>query len=95
MAKFMVRAVHLEGGERLEHITDLRVESRKDGTRRDVPKAKVISDIRADRNKYDTKVDGAKADVEVVECPDCTFGDYLRSHPDGSKKDNLLSLPTF
>ena len=78
MAKFRVRALRLAGGEGLEHITDLCVEARKDRKLKVRTKARVIKDIRAGRNKYDTKVDGAKADVKVVDCPGCASGDYLR-----------------
>jgi hypothetical protein len=95
MAKFRVRKVRLSGGEGLEHITHLRVESRKTGKRKTRTKGEVIEDIRRDGDEYDTNVDGAKAEVEVVRCPTCASGDYLRSQPDKSKGDNLLSLPRF
>jgi hypothetical protein len=55
----------------------------------------VIKDINAGTYSYYTEVDGSKAEVIVVECPNCTFDDYIKPTADSTTADNLLSLPTF
>lgn len=50
----------------------------------------VIASIRAGTNTFYTLVDGARADVGIVEGSN---GPYLRTHADGRWNDNLLALP--
>ncbi len=49
----------------------------------------VIDSIKAKTNTFYTNVDGVRADVAVVNVPNC---DYVRTHADGKWNDNLLAL---
>ena len=94
MSKHRITAVHMaesvDGTH--EHIASVKVG--KDGKQLSVEI--VAADIRAKGgDSYFTKVDGVKAKVDAVQCPRCNSRDYLRTDPDKSKKDNLLSLPRF
>jgi Protein of unknown function (DUF3892) len=56
----------------------------------------VVNDIRdPNGDRYYTYGGGERANVYVRTCPDCTFRDYITTTPDGTKKNNLLSLPRF
>ena len=87
-------------------IVAVRTESSADGSHQHISEVKtsggnewsrdsVVKDIRNGSYSYYTEVDGSKAEVIVVECPNCTFGDYLKTTADGTTADNLLSLPKF
>ena len=93
MSKHRITEAHLEpSADRThEHIESVRIG--KDGETLSVET--VAEELRTKGgDQYLTKVDGVKAKVEVVECPQCALGEYLRTDPDASRK-NLLSLPTF
>ena len=49
-----------------------------------------IASILAGTNTFYTLVNGARAEVHVVDGP---CGRYLRTHADGRWSDNLLALP--
>jgi Protein of unknown function (DUF3892) len=46
-------------------------------------------------DRYYTYAGGERADVILVECPTCTFGDYITTAPDTTTANNLLKLPRF
>lgn len=58
-------------------------------------RATVVNDIRFGTDTWYTEVNGSRADVIVVECPYCTFSDYIKTTADYTTADNLLSLPRF
>ncbi|MBF6606084.1 MAG: DUF3892 domain-containing protein [Chloroflexi bacterium] len=54
----------------------------------------VVSDLhQPGGDRYYTDAGGTRANVVVVTCPSCTFNDYLRTDPDRTTSNNLLSLP--
>ncbi len=56
----------------------------------------VVNDLRdPNGDRYYTYGGGERASVYVRQCPHCTFRDYITTTPDGTKKNNLLSLPRF
>lgn len=53
-------------------------------------RATVVGDIRTSGDDYYTLAGGSRAAVKVVQCPNCTFSDYLRSERDKTTADNLM-----
>jgi hypothetical protein len=77
-----------------EHISEVHVSN--SGSATDgiwLSRGIVVADIRNSGDDYYTLVDENRAAVKVVECPGCTFKDYLRSEKDKTTADNLLALP--
>jgi hypothetical protein len=72
-----------------KHISHVRIGTGDNILRRET----VVEDIRSGGDSYFTEAAGVRADVVVVRCSDCTFNDYLRTDPDATSKNNLLSLP--
>lgn len=81
-------AVHMEGGERHEHIAEVKwVEATKEGQS---TRAKMVEFIEGGGKAYVT--DGANTvDVGVVNATP----KYIRTYADGKWTDNLLALPRF
>lgn len=92
MASFQIVAVRTDLSESglHEHISEVKTSGGGEWSR-----ATVVKDIREGTDSYYTEVDGSKADVIVVECPRCDFGDYIKTTADSTTADNLLSLPRF
>lgn len=92
MASFQIVAVRTDWStdSSHEHISEVKTSGGSIWSR-----ATVVKDIREGGDSYYTEVDGSKADVIVVECPNCTFDDYIRTTADSTTADNLLSLPRF
>jgi hypothetical protein len=92
MAAFQIIAVRTDSSAdgSHEHISEVKTSGGGEWSR-----ATVVKDIREGTDTYYTEVDGSKADVIVVECANCDFGDYIKTTADGTTADNLLSLPTF
>ena len=56
----------------------------------------VVSDILSVwGNRYFTYASGARADVIVRRCSECSMPDYLTTAPDWTPANNLLMLPRF
>jgi hypothetical protein len=92
MASFQIVAVRTESSSSgsHEHISKVKTSGGSEWSR-----ATVVKDIREGGDSYYTEVNGSKADVIVVECPNCTFSDYIKTTADSTTADNLLSLPKF
>lgn len=94
MATFEITGVRLEAsseGPRHEHISKVRI-GRDPGFVLD--RSTVVADLRkVGGDRYFTRSGNSTAEVEVVNCPSCSFGDYIRSKADATTADNLLSLP--
>jgi Protein of unknown function (DUF3892) len=92
VASFQIVAVRTEDSEsgQHEHISMVKTSGGGEWTRETV-----IYDIRHGSDSYYTEVDGTRAEVIVVECPRCTFSDYIKTTADDTTADNLLSLPRF
>jgi hypothetical protein len=75
-----------------EHITAVKIGD--SNTRLSL--STVVNDIRdPNGDRYITYGGGERANVYVRSCPRCTFRDYITTTPDGTTKNNLLSLPRF
>ena len=60
----------------------------------DLSRQTVVNDIRNPTgDRYYTEAGGTRVSVVAVACPSCTFQDYLRTDPDKTTSNNLLSLP--
>lgn len=92
MASFQIVAVHTEDSDSGTHEHISKVKLRYGA---ELARSTVVNDIRYGNDSYYTEVDGDEADVIVVECPTCTFGDYITTAPDSTTTNNLLSLPRF
>jgi hypothetical protein len=90
MASYQVTGVRTEKSADGYHDHISAVQINRDGI---LPRQTVVNDIRSGGDSYYTLGGGQKADVEVVRCPKCTFRDYLKTKPDRTTADNLLSLP--
>jgi hypothetical protein len=84
MADIQVRCV-TRTAHACEHITHLGNGSRKWTV------DEAVKSIDDRTNTFHTLVNGVRAEVEVVHA---TPKNYVRTHKDGTVKDNLLSLPT-
>jgi hypothetical protein len=83
-----ITQVHLEGGSRHEHITDLRWKAEVGtGT---LTRGEMVQWV---RNGGDARVEARPADVRVVVVE--ATPPYLRTVANGVYTDNLLSLPRF
>lgn len=92
MATFRINGVRTERapGATHEHITHVRLAASGAIIRRET----VIADLRDPYgDRYYTQSGQFRADVIVVECPYCTFSDYIKTEADATEADNLLSLP--
>jgi hypothetical protein len=89
---FEITAVGTEpaGNALHDHITDVQV-----GDSITLSYATVVADLRsADGDRYYTYRGGLYADVVVVSCPHCQFGDYLATASrDAATTNSLLDLP--
>jgi hypothetical protein len=77
-----------------EHISEVHVSnsgSASEGIW--LSRATVVQDIRSEGDDYYTLAGASRAVVKVVDCPLCSFKDYLRSERDATTADNLLALP--
>jgi Protein of unknown function (DUF3892) len=92
MASFQIVEVHTElsSSGLHEHIAAVKTTGGYEWSR-----DTVVKDIRYGTDSYYTEVNGARANVIVVECPYCTFSDYIKTTADYTTADNLLSLPRF
>ena len=73
------------------HISKVRAEFR--GAPLILSRWVVVNDIRSGLDSYYTDVNGSEAELVVMKCPSCEFGDYLRTVADTTTADNRLSLP--
>ena len=92
MATYRITGVRVQttSSDPHEHITTVRI---GDGSAT-LTLATVVSDLRDPvGDRYITYGGGERANVYVRTCPRCTFRDYITTTPDGTKKNNLLSLP--
>ena len=89
MARYQVTAIRMSGGIDLHHVTDYFWSENNQEIGH--PKAGAVLGLKSGLYSLFTKAGGSEAEVTVV--PDSKHGDYLRSSPDNSKSDNLLSLP--
>lgn len=91
MSTFQVTGVRTERSPTgyHDHISHVRI-----GAATILTRGTVVNDLRIPGgDRYYTEVNGRKANVEVVHCPNCTFADYIRTDADASTANNLLSLP--
>ncbi|MFP2961017.1 DUF3892 domain-containing protein [Myxococcus sp. 1LA] len=85
-----ITAVRLSGGERLEHITHLKWVNRATGGSESSTRATIVAwidqgiDVRVQVGRSESKVEVVRANPP-----------YLRSSPNNTTADNLLSLPRF
>ncbi|CAM4290242.1 MULTISPECIES: DUF3892 domain-containing protein [Myxococcus] len=85
-----ITAVRLSGGNRLEHITDLKWENRATSESGSSTRAQIVAWI-DQGNEARVQVGYSESKVEVVRADP----PYLRSSPNNTTVDNLLSLPRF
>lgn len=92
MASLQIVAVRTEKADpdRHAHITEVKTSDGREWTR-----DAVLEDIRSGDDSFYTELDGRRVSVIDVECPKCSFGDYIRTKADKTTADNLLSLPSF
>ncbi|TAM78568.1 MAG: DUF3892 domain-containing protein [Chloroflexota bacterium] len=91
MSRFQVTGVRMENAGPIhhEHISDVQIEGTAILSRQ-----MVVNDIRnPGGDDYYTQAGGVQVEVVVVRCPNCIFNDYLRTDPDRTTNNNLLSLP--
>jgi hypothetical protein len=84
VASFQITAVRTESSASglHEHISAVQI-----GCTSELSRSTVVNDIRYGSDSYYTEVGGAKADVIVVECPYCTFSDYIKTTADYTTAD--------
>ncbi|HEY8501364.1 MAG TPA: DUF3892 domain-containing protein [Solirubrobacterales bacterium] len=92
MASLQIVAVRTERIEpdRHAHITAVKTSDGREWSR-----DAVLADIRSGADRFYTEIDGKRVSVMDVECPECNYGDYIRTKADQITADNLLSLPPF
>jgi hypothetical protein len=85
-----ITAIHLEGGQRHEHITHVHYTVGRHGTTYQCSRADMVAKLRGGAQ---ARVSGPAGDVEVhvVEASP----PYLRTAANGQWQDNLLALPRF
>lgn len=95
MARYEVIAIktELSPGRTHRHIGTIYVRGDYSSTTEPVRKEVAAVQIRLGLREYYTNAGGVRADVEVVRCSGCDANDYLRTDPDKTKDNNLLSLP--
>jgi hypothetical protein len=96
MSTFEITAVRTEKttDDPHEHITRVRVDGATTGE--GYSRATVIADLKnPNGDRYYTEGGGKRADVILVECPHCTFKDYITTAPDSTTANNLLDLERF
>lgn len=81
-------AAQQPGTLRHRHITHVKTLKGRVLTRE-----RVAAKIRSGAEEFYTLARGIVADVTVMRCPHCGRRDYIRTRPDQTKKNNLLSLP--
>lgn len=85
-----ITAIHLEGGQRHEHITQVHYTLGKHGTTYQCSRADMVAKIRSGAQ---VRVSGPAGDVDVLVVD--TNPAYLRTAANGQWSDNLLALPRF
>jgi hypothetical protein len=92
---YKMEAKRMSGGSELHHITDFKVSFGTPGGAQldgELSRAGVVKMIEVGKSRfYVIGDDGSEADCEVVDASP----KYVKSRPDKSKRDNLLSLPSF
>lgn len=88
MAEYQIKYVNLGGGNETHHITEVGGDG-GNGWRLAV--ASVIANIQKGEHFYTLDGRGTKAYVDPW--PNAASGPHIRSRPDGTQRDNLLSLP--
>ena len=83
-------AVRLAGGDRLEHITHVKWEDRVKRSNGQSTRAEMVVWI-DDGNEVRVRVGSNESKVHVVR----TNPPYLKTSPNDTTADNLLSLPRF
>lgn len=95
MATFEITKVHTEksASETHEHISKVELNNNESCR---ISRSTIVKDLKdPDGDRYFTYAGGDRADVVLVECPTCTFGDYITTAPDSTTANNLLKLPRF
>jgi Protein of unknown function (DUF3892) len=94
VATYQITAVQVQktSSDPHEHITSVKI-----GTSgAQLSLSTVVANLRnPNGDRYITYGGGERANVYVRTCPRCTFRDYITTTPDGTTKNNLLSLPRF
>ena len=93
MATFRIIAVHLENGERLEHIQKVRATADASGTVSKPITKDVVNRIKTGIDNFSTLVDGYRANVRTNRTAAGT--EFIETVKDSTGKDNLLKLPKF
>jgi hypothetical protein len=94
---YRMTAKRLIGGTEVLHIRTFMAEFDVAGTEGmaiELSREEVCAKINTGDRFFVVGDDGSEADCEVVNATQ-TKSRYVRSEPDGSKADNLLSLPNF
>jgi hypothetical protein len=86
-----VTAIHLEGGSRHEHISDVRWRNPADGKTGESSKATMVDWIK--NKKGDARVTDGTNEVRVGVVD--ASPPYIRTYADSTWTDNLLALPEF
>ena len=95
MAQFEITRVRTVQPVELHHEHIEEVELNDNPSVR-ISRATVVRDLRNPYgDRYYTYARGTLANVIVVGCPSCAFGDYITTEPDWTTENNLLSLPRF
>jgi hypothetical protein len=79
------------GGSSLEHITDIKCVNEA-GTVYQETVAQVVGFLKGKMNYY---VSVGNYKVEVTHSTSALGREYIKTKPDATQKDNLLSLPRF
>jgi hypothetical protein len=87
---YYIAAVHLASGTETKHISEvIWVDTDREGEKKSLDQ--VIGHISAHPHDVWVRSGGKSALVEVVHAKPL----YIRSEPDSSKRDNLLSIPRY
>jgi hypothetical protein len=89
-----ITAIHLQGGERHEHIANVRWRQTSTGETGQSTRQAVVNWLQESKtNQAVVANNGAWVYVGVV--TQGSGAPYLRTHADGKWSDNLLALPSF
>jgi Protein of unknown function (DUF3892) len=92
VATYSITQVHLERSPGASHDHIGRVKLL--GQPGDFTREQIVRAIRDGGDEFYTYAT-PPARVHVSRCPHCYAGDYLTTSPDGTKRNNLLDLPTY
>ena len=90
--EFRVTGVHVEpsANETHDHVAAVR----QGANPQLIQRAMLVADLRDPAgDRYYVEQAGERSELVIVECPICSFADYLRTTADRTTADQLLGLP--